>query len=419
MSTLWIGIAVLTLLAIAFVFAPLVRHQRLAKSETVERQQQNIDIFRERLAELESERDQGTLAADEFATLKLELERNLLIDAEDVPTRSKPLARVGQTQLVTVTLLALMIPAAALGLYNHLGRADDLALALNAPAGQQGQSPQGEQMSLEQAIAGLERELATNPDNAEGWYLLANTYMSMGNYAGGAKAFRELLQVLPQDAPQYASVMGQLAQALYFAGETRMTDEVRAQIDATLAIEPTEIAALGLLGIDAFEQQNFNAAIEHWSKALAGAEGQAADSLRSGIERARSELEARGEPVPDIEQAAQAEVKLRVSLSTELAEQAQPDQVVFIYARPVGGRMPLAAARYTVSDLPVEVVLDDSMAMMPQARLSLHDQVEVGARISLSGEPQASSGDLESRPLQVSTRQGDEAVTLVIDQVVQ
>jgi cytochrome c-type biogenesis protein CcmH len=81
--------------------------------------------------------------------------------------------------------------------------------------------------------------------------------------------------------------------------------------------------------------------------------------------------------------------------------------------------MPLAAARYTVSDLPVEVILDDSMAMMPQARLSLHDQVEVGARISLSGQPQASSGDFESRPLQVSTRQGDEAVTLIIDQVVQ
>ncbi len=418
MSTLWIGIAVLTLVALACVFWPLVRHQQLAKSEATQRQQQNIDIFRERLAELESEREQGTLAAEEFATLKLELERNLLIDAEDVPMQSAPLVRVGQTQLVTVTLLALMIPAAALGLYNHLGRADDLALALNAPASQ---GSQGEQMSLEQAIAGLERELAANPDNAQGWYLLANTYMSMGNYAGGAEAFRELLQVLPQDAPQYASVMGQLAQALYFAGETQMTDEVRTQIDATLSIDPTEIAALGLLGIDAFEKQDFNAAIEHWNKALAGAEGQAAESLRSGIERARVELEARGEPVPDIEieQAALAEVKLQVSLSAELAERAQPDQVVFIYARPIGGRMPLAAARYTVSDLPVEVILDDSMAMMPQARLSLHDQVEVGARISLSGQPQASSGDFESRPLQVSTRQGDEAVTLIIDQVVQ
>jgi cytochrome c-type biogenesis protein CcmH len=414
MSTLWIGIAVLTLLAIAFVYAPLMRHQRLAKSEAVERQYQNIDIFRERLAELESERAQGTLAEAEFEQLKLELERNLLIDAEDVPAQTQPRARVGQAQLVTVTLLALMIPAAGLGLYSYLGRADDLAVALNATAGQGVQ-----QMSLEQAISGLERELVANPNNPEGWYLLANTYMSTGNYARGVHAFRELLQVLPRDAPQYASVMGQLAQALYFAQETRMTDEVRDQINATLAINPNEIAALGLLGIDAFEQRNFNAAIEHWSKALAVADGQAAESLRSGIERARAELEASGEPAAPLESTAAAELRLKVMLSDAISAELQPDQVVFIYARPIGGRMPLAAARYSVADLPLELVLDDSMAMTPQARLSQYERVEVGARVSLSGEPRANSGDLESRPLQVSTKPGGETVTLIIDQVVQ
>jgi len=416
MSTLWIGIAALTLVAIGFVFWPLIRHQQLARSEAVQRQQQNIDIFRERLAELEFERDQGTLAEEEFAILKLELERNLLIDAEDADAGAAPRVRVGQAQLITVTLLALLIPAAAMGLYNHLGRADELAVALSMPAA----SGTGEgEMTLEQAIAGLEQELAANPDNPEGWYLLANTRMNMGDFPAGAEALRKVLELLPQEAPQYPRVMGQLAQALYFANEGQMTNEVRNQIRATLARDPDEISALGLLGIDAFEQQDFNAAIEHWSKALAGADGQAAESLRSGIERARAELEARGEPVPEVAEVAPAEVKLQVSLSAELAAQAQPDQTVFIYARPVGGRMPLAAARYKVSDLPLELVLDDSMAMMPQARLSLHDQVEVGARISLSGAPQASSGDLESRPQQVSTREQDKAVTLVIDQVVQ
>ena len=414
MSTLWIGMAVLTLVAIGFVFWPLLSHQRLARSEAVQRQQQNIDIFRERLAELEFERDQGTLAADEFATLKLELERNLLIDAEEMNVQAPPRTRVGQAQLITATLLALLIPAAALGLYNHLGRADDLAVALSMPSGG-GES----EMTLEEAIAGLERELAANPENLEGWYLLANTRMNLGQFPAGAEALHKVLELLPREAPQYPRVMGQLAQALYFAHEGQMTDEVRDQIQATLAMDPDEVSALGLLGIDAFERQDFKAAIEHWNRALAGADGQAAESLRSGIERARAELEARGEAVPEMAPAVQAEVKLQVSLAAELADRVQPDQVVFIYARPVGGRMPLAAARYQVSDLPLELVLDDSMAMMPQARLSLHDQVEVGARISLSGTPEARSGDLESRPLQVSTREQGKAVTLVIDQVVQ
>jgi len=413
MSILWIGIAVLTLIAIAITFWPLVRHQRLARSEATERQQQNIDIFRERLAELDNERQQGTLADDEFATLKLELERNLLIDAEDDQPREAPRrSRVGQAQLVTVTLLALMIPAAALGLYNHLGRADDLALALSAPAGSNGQP------SLEQAVASLEQELAAEPDNPEGWYLLANTYMNMGKFQAGRDAFARTLEYLPREAPQYASVMGQLAQAMYFANEAKMSDEVRRQIDATLTIEPYEIAALGLLGIDAFERQDHVAAIEHWRKALVNAEGAAADSLRSGIARAQEQLAAAGQPVPEVPELNLASIRVEVSLDPALVEQVDPEQTVFIFARPVGGRMPLAAVKRQVKDLPLQIELTDAMAMAPQARLSMHEKVEISARVSLSGQPQPSAGDLQGTLSPVATRGEQAPVSLVIDQVV-
>lgn len=412
MSTLWIGIAVLTLIAIAFMFAPVVRHQRLARSEATERRQQNIDIFRERLAELENERRQGTLAEAEFATLKLELERNLLIDAEEDEAPETPKrTRVGQAQLVTVTLLALMIPAAALGLYNHLGRADDLAVALNNPPGPNGQ------MTMEQAIASLKQELAADPENPEGWYLLANTYMNMGDYAGGRDAFAKVLDYLPQEAPQYASVMGQLAQAMYFANDGVMDEQVRAQINATLALEPYEIAALGLLGIDSFEQENYTAAIEHWRKALINADGTAADSLRSGIARAQEQLAAAGQPVPDVPELNMASIRVQVTLDPALLDQVDPEQTLFIFARPLEGRMPLAAVKRQVKDLPLELELTDAMAMAPQARLSMHDEVEISARISLSGQPQPQAGDLQGTFGPVATQGREAPVSLVIDQV--
>lgn len=414
MTNLWTGIGVLTLIAIVIMFWPLLSYQRLTRSEASGRQQQNVDIFRERLAELENERDQGTLAAAEFDTLKLELERNLLIDAEEPPELPARRSSVGQAQLVTVTLLALMIPAAALGLYNHLGRADDLAVALSMPAPGEGQQP-----SLEQAVTALQQQLANDPENPEGWYLLANTQMNTGNYAAGVEAFQQVLAYLPEDAPQYASVMGQLAQAMYFANEGRMDSAVRAQIDATLAQEPYEIAALGLLGIDAYEQKNYTAAIEHWRKALLNADGQAADSLRSGITRARDELIAAGQPVPDLPELAEASIVLQVSLAEDLAGQVSPEQTVFIFARPVGGRMPLAAVKRQVKDLPLEIELTDSMAMTPQARLSSQSEVEVSARVSRSGQPRPQAGDLQGVLSPVATTGNSEPVTLVIDQVVQ
>jgi cytochrome c-type biogenesis protein CcmH len=59
--------------------------------------------------------------------------------------------------------------------------------------------------------------------------------------------------------------------------------------------------------------------------------------------------------------------------------------------------MPLAAKRLRVSDLPVSVTLDDSMAMTPAMRLSTFPQVIVGARISKSGQATPQTGDLEGQ----------------------
>lgn len=308
-----------------------------------------------------------------------------------------------------MVLLALLIPVIAFGLYNTLGRSGDLALALNPP-----QMP-----TLEEAVTELEKELQANPDNAEGWYLLATTYVNQGRFDEGVEAFRRVAQILPEDAPQFAGVQGQIAQALYFQAGGSMTPEVQAQIDRTLELDPDDMAALGLLGINAYETGDYRAAIEYWSHAMESARGEAVQSLRAGIEQAQQQLAAAGEEVPELKAPAKTSISVSVTLSDELRAQVSPDQAVFIYARPVGGRMPLAAVRRQVSDLPLDVVLDDSMAMMPGAELSSVDAVEVGARISASGQAIAQPGDLVGSQSPVATGGDSERVTLVIDQVVE
>lgn len=417
MAGLWTGIALLTALAVAFLLLPLLRARKLAQEELAEdRDHQNIDIFRERLAELEQERAVGNLGDAEFADLKVELERNLLQDVDTV-AGSRASGRPGRGQWLVALVMALLLPAAALGIYWQLGSAPMLELTLERQANPDpfnGRTP-----TLEEAVAQLEHELELNPENPEGWYLLGTTYLGQRRYNDSVSAFARVLELLPKDAPQYAGVLGQYAQALYFANDGHMTERARRQVQAALEIDPQEVTSLGLLGIDAFEGQRFAEAIDYWSRALKTAEPGAQASLRAGIMRAQQELSDRGEPVPEVPGLAPAEIRLAVRLGDGIGQDLAPDQAVFVFARPVGGRMPLAAVRLKVSDLPREVVLNDTQAMTPEARLSSVDEVEVSARISLSGTPAAQSGDLYGTLSPVAVQGGDEVLELVIDQVVE
>lgn len=389
MIELWLGIAVLLCGALAFLFIPFARARKRAFHQTaVDRKQQNIDIYNERLAELEREFAANTITEQELEVLRLELQRSLLEDTDtDEPLKHR--AVLGTPQLLCLAIMALLVPALSLGLYASYGS----AALLEVPRTQSAQSQ--DMPSVEEAIVMLENELAENSENPEGWYILATTYMNLGEFQKGQAAFEHLLEQMPADAPQYAGVMGQYAQSLYFANG-KMTDAVRQQVNRTLDIEPLEVTALGLLGIDAFEQKEYADAIAYWRKALQNADAEAASSLKSGIQRAAQEIQQLGQAVPDIPELDIAQVVALVDIDEQQLTQLKPDQPVFVFARAAGQRMPLAAAKLTVADLPARVVLDDSMAMMPQAKLSGYTRVELIARVSLSGEPVASAGDLES-----------------------
>ena len=98
-----------------------------------------------------------------------------------------------------------------------------------------------------------------------------------------------------------------------------------------------------------------------------------------------------------------ASISGTVSLSPALRAQVSPEDTVFIFAKAaVNGRMPLAAERKQVKDLPYTFSLDDSKAMSPAALLSGAGQIIVSARVSKSGNPMAQPGDLSGQSVPVA-----------------
>jgi cytochrome c-type biogenesis protein CcmH len=114
-----------------------------------------------------------------------------------------------------------------------------------------------------------------------------------------------------------------------------------------------------------------------------------------------------------------ASLKVSVSLVDEIKQRVSSDNLVFIYAKAASGPpMPLAVKRLTVGDLPVTIELSDADAMIPSMTLSSFDDLIIGARVSMSGNPVAQAGDLyiETGSVDRNTVVAD-GVTLSISQI--
>ena len=77
----------------------------------------------------------------------------------------------------------------------------------------------------------------------------------------------------------------------------------------------------------------------------------------------------------------------------------------------------MAVQRITIDKLPMRVTLSDADGPMPTAKLSAHTQVQVMARLSMSGDARPASGDIEADPQTAKVGQAA-AVALVLNRPV-
>lgn len=369
MIDFWIAAGLLLLLALAFLLLPVVRARRVQAEE--DRTALNVALYEERLAELEAQRAAGTLDAGQLEAGRAEAARELLADTAESEGQRR--ASLGKAVPMAV---ALLVPLLGYGLYLHWGASDKLELAR-----QFDEQPK----TLEEMTARLEEAVKVQPDSAEGWYFLGRTYMAQERPVDAVRAFEQAAR-LAQRPPE---ILGQWAQALYFAEGKRWNAQMQALTDEALAADPAEVTSLGLLGIAAFEERRFADAAGYWERLVAilpeGDPSRAA--IVGGIARAREQA---GMPEGAPATASQVELKVSVALAPELAGKVQPDDSVFVFARALSGPpMPLAVERLRVADLPAQVALSDADAMLPQLRLSNFAEVQLVARVSRAGNPTA------------------------------
>jgi len=242
--------------------------------------------------------------------------------------------------------------------------------------------------------------------------MFGRAYRALERFDEAADALSKALALNPGNA----DLLADLAETLALRSGRTLAGEPTKLLERALKLDPDNDKALALSGSAAFERKDYKAAIRHWEALLKRPKvsGELAQALSAGIAEARA-LSAGKKTVAA--KPAPGRVSGIVTLDSALRARAAPEDTVFVYARAAQGpRMPLAIVKVQVKDLPYNFSLDDSMAMMPEMKLSAFTEVIVGARVSKSGSAKPAAGDLEGASAKVSP--GADGVTVAINQVV-
>lgn len=435
MITFAIIAAVMLAAACAWVLAPLLRRREVA---SIDRDASNLAVLRDQRAELEADLANGVISAEQYERARAELDRRVIEEARPEETGGAMPAR---SSARTAAIVAAAMPIAAVVLYLLLGTPIALSPEARQAAAAQDEAHATSPQQIDAMVERVKEKLARDPNNVEGWVVLARTYYATGRANDAVQAFERATALAPDDA----GLLADYADALGVAQGRSLEGKPAELIERAVNADPNHWKANALAGTIAFNRKQYAKAAEYWERVKSGVPpgSPIAESIDGSIAQARElgglgpakaatapsgnsgaaktaapgAMPTTGAASSGAAAPAGALVAGTVTLAPALANAAQPEDTLYIFARAAQGpRGPLALIRKRVKDLPFAFRLDDSMAMAPNMKLSDFGEVVVGARVAKSGQAAPQSGDLEG--ISPTVKLGTQGLALVIDRTI-
>lgn len=407
---LFIALSLLIALILAvIVIAPWMRAARL-KASPVDNQllDINVAVFRERLAELKTDKDTGTIDETHYQNQKLELERQLLDVQRQVATMVPPSFKNRMMVFVWVPLLAALA-------YLLIGdrqpvfefwEAEDKVgqVADDLLTGKIDQPPEwaiGE--DGRQLITAMQANVHRHADDPNRWMRLSELFLSLEATDSALEALSRAYRLSP-DNEEIATTYAQIS---FFANNGQLDADGRRVLEEVLRNNPQHEGAQMLMAMGEARASNFDQAeswIQRLRESIAAKPGDHTQALASLDELSANVI---------AQQAQAAEgVNVTITINASLLPLVQGDDVLFVAIRDVNGGAPYAAKRLPISVIrqgEANVSLSDLDAMMPertiQSARAEKTQLAVIARISRSGNAGAESGDLSGNPVVIGSDQ--------------
>ncbi|WP_162818153.1 c-type cytochrome biogenesis protein CcmI [Aquirhabdus parva] len=410
----------------------------------------NISVFRERLAELESDYQQAKLDIHEYQDQKVDLERQLIAAADhDVSGVQKD--QLGRTSVqhsarlprIIICIVFLWVPIFTLGsyfLWSLHKRAEHTALVGYWSAQDQygkvaeqlmtGQISTPPADATEHGIAllqALQANIYQHPLEAKRWVVLSQTYMAAEAVEPALATLAHAYRLNPEDD----DIAMTYAQMRFFSEQGKIDDVALDLVRHILSKNPNHEGALMLMAMATYRAHLYDDAI-NWLQRL-----KAVRIARATPDQPISPaiLAQLNTAIEDAKQArmqvaksqADSTLTITVQLADRLVSKITARDTLFVYIRAAEGMpAPYAVKKLTGSMLmnqlshhqPIELTLSDQDSMLADRTISsAHRQgtpLVVAARVSKSSNPTGESGDLESLPVPLDDRL---RYTVDVDQV--
>ena len=403
-----IFVALLIAIALCFLLIPLwLKAKPIAQND----ESINILLAQNKMQVLNDELANGIITQIQFDALQNELMLHLHQDLVSSSAHS-----IDDTKGRWLALpIAIFVPLLALAVYSIKG---DLR-AFDTPMVTAAGTPKTA-ADINAMVEKLAQKMAQNPQDPQGWIMLARSYKVLKRYPDAVSALRKARALLG-DEPQ---TLLQLADVIAMQNGGSLLGEPTELVANALALDANNDMGLWLYGLANAEEGKFGEAIDNWKKLQTHYKTNDADytEVQKLIDQAKEALGEKVESAKDETTPSSSSGKslhLAVALDDKFKSAVSAEDYVFIYAQPAqGGKMPLAVVKKQVKDLPIDITLDDSMAMMPNMTISSVANVQVSARVSKSGNASPQSGEPIGKK-QVSTLIDSGLINLVISETVQ
>ncbi|MEO1205722.1 MAG: c-type cytochrome biogenesis protein CcmI [Pseudomonadota bacterium] len=276
---LWILLAALTAVVVTLVLRPLT----LGAGEVRDASSADIAVYKDQLAEIDTDLDRGLINADEAKSARAELSRRLLKRAEADNAHANhggsgdsevtPRLTGGMSRDVLGMALGLALPMIAIAVYLNIG-----SPGLPAQPHAERITVAPENASADELIAKVEAQLRQNPEDGRGWEVLAPVYRRFERYGEAANAYAQAIRLLGETPERLAG----FAQSDIVAQNGLVSERARLAYQRLLNIRPNSPEALYWLAQAKEQDGNMSGALAQYQRMLDGAPKDAA--WRSSVE---------------------------------------------------------------------------------------------------------------------------------------